>query len=83
MNYIALQAMAPDSFSALGHVHGHDTRPVEHNAAAAGDHTFAWITGFWILFERRILHLLHHLEPARPLALLFWNGLVDVRRHDK
>ena len=78
-----MQALVAGSFSSLGHVHRHDARPVEHNAAAAGDHALAWLTGFRILFERRILHLLHHLEPARPLALLFWNGLVDVRRHDK
>ena len=83
MNYIALQAMALSSFSALGYVHGHDAWPVEHNAAAAGDHALAWLTGFRILFERRIFHFLHHLEPARSLALIFWNGLIDVCRHNK
>jgi len=68
--------------SATFGIHRHDTGSMEDDARSTGDDTLHWKACFRVLGERGLGHLLLDLESAGFFAWGFWNGFVDISRHD-
>jgi hypothetical protein len=55
---------------------------MKNNAAPAGDNTLNGLASLGMFFQGLILHFLNHFKTLGLLALLLWDGLVNVCWHD-
>ena len=69
------------SFSALGHIHGHDAGPVKDDAAAAGDDALDGFAGLGMFFERVVVHGLNDFEALVLLSFFLGKSFVKISWH--